>query len=182
MHVKTKQIAFLGLLTAIVTIGIVMGSIIESNTLFLLAASAFAVGIAAREYGLRMAVAFWLACLFLGVIVSPNKLYMITYGVLSFYILFEEASYRYVSKRWNEKGKWVHFFSKWIVFNLCYFPMLLLFPKIFYGGKISTLLLVGIAVAGQFGWFIYDRAYQYFQGVLWTKFRKRLGFFDEIGQ
>ena len=180
MHVKTKQIAFLGLLTAIVTIFIVMGSVIESNTLFLLAASAFAVGIAVREYGLRMAVGFWLACLFLGVIISPNKLYMITYGAMSFYILFEEVSYQFVFKRWKEKGKWIHFFSKWIMFNLCYFPMLLLFPKIFYGGKISSLLLVVIALAGQFGWFIYDRAYQYFQGVIWTKFRKRLGFFNEM--
>lgn len=179
MHVKTKQIAFLGLMTAIVTIGIVMGSIIESNTLFLLAASAFAVGIAVREYGFSLAVGFWLACLFLGVILSPNKLYMITYAALSFYILFEEASYRFVHKRCMKCGKWLHILMKWIVFNLCYLPMIIWFPKIIYGGKISTTIFIAILAAGQLGWLIYDKAYQYFQGVIWTKFRRRLGFFSE---
>lgn len=179
MHVKAKQIAFLGLLTAIVTICIIMGSLIESNTLFLLAASAFAVGIAVREYGLRLGFGFWMACLFLGIILSPNKLYMLTYAALSFYILFEEGSYRFIEKRWKEKGKWIHLFVKWVIFNGCYLPVLLLFPKIIYGGKISPWIMAAFIAGGQIGWIIYDKAYQYFQGVLWTKFRKRLGFFSD---
>ena len=45
MHVKAKQIAFGGLLLAVTVVCMALGSVIETNTLFLLAAAAFFVGI-----------------------------------------------------------------------------------------------------------------------------------------
>lgn len=59
MHVKAKQVAFLGLLAAIVSLFIILASIIESNTLFLLAAAAFLSGVAIREFGLRLGIGFF---------------------------------------------------------------------------------------------------------------------------
>lgn len=51
MHVKAKQIAFGGLLLAVTVVCMALGSVIETNTLFLLAAAAFFVGIVIREFG-----------------------------------------------------------------------------------------------------------------------------------
>ena len=52
MHVKAKQMAFGGLLLAVTVVCMALGSVIETNTLFLLAAAAFFVGIVIREFGL----------------------------------------------------------------------------------------------------------------------------------
>ena len=54
--------------------------------------------------------------------------------------------------------------------------MLLLFPKLLFAGEMSNTFLLIAAVGGQAVVFIYDRAYEYFQGHVWTKFRKRIGF------
>ena len=53
MHVKAKTMAFGGLLLALTVVFMALGSIIETSTLFLLAAASFFVGIVVREFGLR---------------------------------------------------------------------------------------------------------------------------------
>ena len=45
MHLNTKKIAFAGVMLALTEVGIALGSVIETNTLFLLAAASFFVGI-----------------------------------------------------------------------------------------------------------------------------------------
>ena len=59
MHVKAKKIAFGGMLLALTIIFMMLGSIIETGTLFLLAAASFFVGIIWREFGAGSGVAFW---------------------------------------------------------------------------------------------------------------------------
>ena len=44
MHLNTKKIAFAGVMLALTEVGIALGSVIETNTLFLLAAASFFVG------------------------------------------------------------------------------------------------------------------------------------------
>ena len=61
MHVKAKTMAFSGLLLALTVIFMVLGSVIETSTLFLLAAASFFVGIIIREFGLRIGAAFYAA-------------------------------------------------------------------------------------------------------------------------
>ena len=41
MHLNTKKIAFAGVMLALTEVGIALGSVIETNTLFLLAAASF---------------------------------------------------------------------------------------------------------------------------------------------
>lgn len=179
MPVKTRQVAFLGLLAAIVSILIVFASILETNTLFLLAAAAYLVGIAIREYGLRLGVGFFLACILLGFLLSPNKLYVFTYAGLSFYILGNEASYLLLTKKQVKVNKRVHFWIKLVLFNIIYLPAIILFPKLLFVGIISTPILIGLLAGGQVGWLIYDKAYDYFQSTIWGKFRSRVGFSNE---
>ena len=52
MHLNTKKIAFAGVMLALTEVGIALGSVIETNTLFLLAAACFFVGIVIQEFGL----------------------------------------------------------------------------------------------------------------------------------
>ena len=61
MHVKAKSMAFGGLLLALSVVCMALGSVIETNTLFLLAAASYFVGIVIREYGIKMGAAFYLA-------------------------------------------------------------------------------------------------------------------------
>ena len=65
MHVKAKQMAFGGFILAVTVVCMALGSVIETNTLFLLAAAAFFVGIVIREFGLRTGAAFYLAAILL---------------------------------------------------------------------------------------------------------------------
>ena len=53
MHVKAKTVALGGLLLALTVVFMALGSIIETSTLFLLAAASFFVGIVVREFGLK---------------------------------------------------------------------------------------------------------------------------------
>ena len=48
MHLKAKRAAFGGLLLAMTVIFMFLGSVIETNTLFLLAAASFFVGVVFR--------------------------------------------------------------------------------------------------------------------------------------
>lgn len=173
MHVKAKQVAILGMLAAVVTIAIIMASVIETNTLFLLAAASFAIGIAIREFGMGSGIGFWLACLFLGVLLSPNKIYILTFGMLSLYIIADEASYILIMKSRKKPSKFIHGMVKLLCFNLIYVPLIIFFPKLIYAGKISIVVIIAGLFAGQIAWFIYDRAYEYVQETLWNKAKKR---------
>ena len=51
MHLKAIRAAFGGLLLAMTVIFMFLGSVIETNTLFLLAAASFFVGVVFREFG-----------------------------------------------------------------------------------------------------------------------------------
>ena len=73
MHVKAKKMAFGGLLLALTVICMILGSVIETGTLFLLGAASFFVGIIFREFGRRTGAAFYLAGVLLGLILAPNS-------------------------------------------------------------------------------------------------------------
>ena len=94
MHVKAKTMAFSGLLLALTVIFMVLGSVIETSTLFLLAAASFFVGIIIREFGLRIGAAFYAAGVILGFITAPNKFYVFTFAAMGLYIWGREAAWR----------------------------------------------------------------------------------------
>ena len=58
MHVNARKIALSGVLAAFAVVLIVLGSIFETSTLFLLAAAAFCVGIVVESGGLLTAQHF----------------------------------------------------------------------------------------------------------------------------
>lgn len=175
LHVKAKQMAFLGLLAAMGTILVFLSTVLETNTFFLLAAAAFFVGIAIREFGLRLGAGFFLACAFLALLLTPNKWYVLTYIGLSLYILLTESSFLLLSKeRFLPFRKKLFLLLKLVSFNVIYLPVLFLLPKLIYSGTMTTKHLIILLLTGQVAWLIFDKAYDYFQAMVWGKLRGKI--------
>lgn len=181
MLLNAKKLAFLGLLLACSVLLIILGDVMEFNTLFFLAAASFCTGIAIRECGIYMGSGFFLASILLSFLLAPNKLYCITYGAMGLYIVITEFMYYKLSfVKWNiSTRKKVFFAFKFISFNIMYIPILLIFPKLIYPGTISHKLLLVFVLGGQVALFIFDKAYTYFQSVLWGRIRMKLRLLDE---
>lgn len=181
MHVKAKKIAIGGLMLAFSIVSMLLGNILESNTVFFLALASFFVGIIIREFGMKTGCAFYLAGVLLGVIVVPNKLYVVTYATMGIYILLSESVWRQIRKMLGnntmfsiEQYKVALWVIKYAIFNLMYIPAVLGCSKLLFGKQLSLGMTIGVLIAGQIGLFIYDKAYDYAVGIIWNKIRGKL--------
>lgn len=175
MHVKAETMAFSGLLLALTVIFMVLGSVIETSTLFLLAAASFFVGIIIREFGLRIGAAFYAAGVILGFITAPNKFYVFTFAAMGLYIWGREAAWRWIVRHVREeKSRTAFLLFKYGIFNLVYIPIVVIFREMLFAKAVSTPIFVGVMIAGQIGILIYDKAYDYVQVHLWGKMRARV--------
>lgn len=175
MHVKAKKMAFGGLLLALTILCMSLGSLIESNTLFLLAAASYFVGIVIRETGLGTGLAFYAGAVLLGFLITPNKFYVISYAGLGFYILATELAWCLLGRfAWKKSPDAVFWIIKYGIFNLLYLPVVFFFPKLIFAGELGTPVLVGAVAAGQAVLFLYDKAYDYVQSQIWSKLRRHL--------
>ena len=175
MHVKAKTMAFGGLLLALTVVCMALGSVIETSTLFLLAAASFFVGIVVREFGLKVGAAFYIAAVLLGLITAPNKFYVLTFAAMGLYIWGIEAVFRYLEKRPRFGNRHVVFWiSKYVIFNIIYLPIVFIFRDMLFAQAVSGPIMAGVVIGGQIALFIYDRAYDYVQGHIWNKIRGRI--------
>lgn len=175
MHLNARKISFMGLLLSICVVLIILSGILEFNTLFLLAAASFCVGIAYRESKVQLAFGFYLAAIILGLILAPNKIYCITFAAMGMYVLILEYSYdQLVMIKTPARRMRVAWIIKYITFNLMYIPAVFLLPRLFYAGPINQQFLNVVIIGGQGALFIYDMAYHYFQRYVWGKFRNSL--------
>lgn len=174
MHVKAKTAALGGLLLALSIVCMSLGSVLETSTLFLLAAASYFVGIVIREFGLKAGSAFYLAAVLLGFFVAPNKFYVLTFAAMGFYILGTEAVWRRLEKQYKMRNRYIVFWiAKYIVFNIVYIPIVFFFRDMLFMQAVSDTMLFIVVVAGQMGLFLYDRAYDYVQMHIWGKMRGR---------
>lgn len=175
MHVNAKKMAFGGLMLALTEVCITLGSVIETNTLFLLAAASFFVGIAVQETNLKGGGAFYLAGVLLGVIVSPNKLYVVSYAAMGFYILVVEFTWKHLSAFSKETTRirmlWI---VKYLTFNLMYLPSMYFLKELLFPLEFTAKVWILYTIIGQAGLWIYDRAYEYFMGQIWKKIKAKL--------
>lgn len=175
MHTKAKKIAFSGLMLALTVVFISLGSVIEMNTLFLLAAASYFVGIVIREFQLHTGMAFYIAGVLLGFIVAPNKIYVIFYAMMGLYILLTEIVWERLGHVDSEKNRKAIFLTaKYIIFNIIFLTAVLGFGEMLVMHKLSTELKIVIIISGQVGIYLFDRAYSYVQLELWNKLRGKL--------
>ena len=175
MLLGAKKVAVSGLLAALTVVLMVLSSIMENSSLFFIAAASFCIGIAIREFGQIFGGGFWLACVFLNLLVAPNKSYVITFAGMGLYLLLTEWLFEMLAKAKEMKYRKLKFgVGKYVIFNMIYIPVILFVPKIIVGKTVEgTLLLVALAF-GQVALFVYDFAYRYFQENIWGKARKKL--------
>lgn len=175
MHVNAKTVAFGGLMLALTEGCIALGSVIETNTLFLLAAASYLVGIVIRETNLKVGAAFYFAGVLLGILIAPNKFYVGSYGVMGLYIWLAEVVWEIVGKTSEKTNKkrmfWV---IKLLVFNLIFLASVFAGWNLLVTKEMTWQILLGVIGAGQVGFLIYDWAYNYVQREIWTKMRGRL--------
>lgn len=175
MHVGAKKMATAGLLVAFSVVMMILSSVIETSSLFFIAAASFCVGIAVREWGLRLGVAFLAASVILNFLVAPSKLYCFTFAGMGVYIWASEWLWKRVADARDLKHRmtklWI---GKYVIFNLIYIPVLFLAPHILFTGKINGLSAIILLLVGQGVLYIYDVAYRYFQAQVWGRLRRRL--------
>lgn len=175
MLLNAKKMAFLGLLLAVTELLIILSSVLEFNTLFLLGAASFGVGIAIRESNIRYGTGFYLGAILLGLILAPNKLYCITFAAMGFYIIVIEYSFDRLThmKSRLDRVK-LYWMIKYIAFNAVFIPMLIFLPKLIYQGEINRLMILAMLIIGQIVLYLYDLVYRYFQSNIWGKVRNKL--------
>lgn len=175
MHVGAKKVAVAGLLAAFVVVMMVLSSVIETNTLFLIAAASFCVGIAVREWGLGLGFGFYVSCIILNFFVVPNKLYCITFAGMGLYIWLSEVLWEKIAAtgkmRFRTVALWI---GKYLIFNLLYVPALFFAPQLLFSGKMNGLAAILFLLLGQAAFFLYDVAYRYVQSRIWGKIRRTL--------
>ena len=181
MHVGAKKVAVAGLLAAFTVVMMILSSVIETNTLFLIAAASFCVGISVREWGLGLGFGFLVSCVILNFLIAPNKLYCITFAGMGLYIWLSELLWERIAATGKMPFRtgvlWV---GKFLIFNLLYVPTLFLAPQLLFSGKINGLAAMIFLILGQVAFFIYDMAYTYVQSRIWGKMRKIV--FDNKGK
>lgn len=175
MHVNAKKTALAGLLAAFSTVMLVLSSMIETNSLFFICAASFCVGIAIREWGIRLGFAFLVASTLINVLVAPNKIYCITFAAMGTYLLFSEFLWEKIAATKQMKYRtltlWI---GKYVIFNLIYIPALVFFEEMLFAKEIKGMLWIAFFFLGQIALFVYDKVYGYFQGVIWGKLRMKL--------
>lgn len=178
MHVKTHKLTFLGLLLALAMVLLLLGSYVETSTLFFLAASSFCLGIAVYEAGLRLGFAFLLGAVILSFLLSPNKFYCLTYGGFCAYIYLLEALRVKTPLSEHPIGLWI---SKLVFCNCCFVaPMLLFFREFLFVGSASKIdwnawVYAGVLVAAQAFLFLFDWAYRKCVPGYWLQWKRRIG-------
>ena len=175
MLINAKTVAFGGLMLALTEVCIALGSVIETNTLFLLAAASYLVGIVIRETNLRIGSGFWLAGVILGILIAPNKFYVFSYAAMGLYILLIEIAWNQIGKMQEKVPRMKVFWCmKFLMFNLIYITTLFVGKELLFVGDISWKAIILFLIAGQIGFIIYDKAYEYVQRQIWSKVRGRL--------
>lgn len=179
MHLKSREIAFTGLMMAMGVVLILLGGYIGTATLFFLAASAFLAGVMERNFSLGMGLLYLMGTVLLGFFLSPRKLHAVTFAAMGIYVLAAE---------WFEKRKFTE--KKAISPALAWGIKFLIYQFLLAGslGVLGALMgmddvAAGIfgAVSGNFGiksgmlfyllfllmaevlWLVFDRAYLFFR-------------------
>lgn len=175
MFLKSKEIAYTGILMALGVILVTLGGYIEGSTLFFLAAASFLAGIVERNFSIVAAIAFLIGTSLLSFILAPQKLYCATFAAFCVYIIvaefLENISVR--SKRKVNAG--MVWGLKAVVYHGLLGISLFLIEKVFgfeeffrrgdfYFLKNHTFLFwLVIILCAEILWIVFDRAYIYFQ-------------------
>lgn len=174
MLLKSKEIAYVGIMMAIAIVLVTLGGYFEVSTLFFLAAAAFLGGCVEKNTSLLASVTFLIGATLLGFILAPQKFYIATFFCFGVYVLVAEYFEELMTKREKKNMLLV-----WVIKGILYHVMLVLalylmqklmgFEILFSAGIFkwlkgnSVLLVIAGVLCAEALWLVFDRAYIYFQ-------------------
>lgn len=176
MLLKSKEIAFTGLVMAMGVVLIVIGSYLGTGTLFFLAASAFLAGVMERNFSLGLGVLYLIGVTLLGFLLSPQKLHIATFLVMGIYVLVAEGFEKRIYLKKKPVKPLVLWGSKCLVYHVLLGVALVILEVMFglenalVGGLLEVVLgksklLAGVLllIMAEVLWLVFDRAYLFFQ-------------------
>lgn len=152
MLLKSKDIAYLGVLLGLNQLFIILSSVIETNTIILFAAAALTVGVAIVEFGGKSGIVFYIASCILGFFLTFNKIELLTYII--FFGLFSIVKHVLEVKINN---KYLLYSAKFIYFNSALVAMYVL-VNLFISFELKWWMII----AAQVMFIIYDYAFTIF--------------------
>ena len=164
---RTKMVATLGVMAAISTILLILGTLISINTVFFTAMAAFLVGIVVVKYGFGAGLMLFLGCSALDLILNPDKFHVLLYLAMAGFVLLGEGSYKILEKKIADpkKRNLIHLICRIVVFFAAYMPLAIFIPRLFltneawmkfYGQDWIYWALPGVGVVA---FVVYDLAY-----------------------
>ncbi len=168
---------------AIAVILQICAGVIETSSFFLLALASFLAGCVERKFGLKTAAGFCFGAAVLGFILAPQKLYCFTYAGFCVYVLATEY-FRGKNGSIKNSDKAENFMDnirvQYIIKGIIYHVLLI--AAVFVSAKISGLevifsadfiekikqlpvvvVIFAAVIAAELLWFIFDKAYIFFQ-------------------
>lgn len=152
MLLKSKLIAYLGVLLGLNQLFIILSSVIETNTIILFAAAALIVGIAVVEFGGRSGFVFYIASCILGFFLTFNKIEFIAYII--FFGLYSIVKH-ILEVKINNKS--ILYAAKFLYFNAALIAMYFT-VKMFIPLELAWWMIL----AAQVLFLIYDYAFTIF--------------------
>ncbi|QSX04696.1 hypothetical protein JYG23_08235 [Sedimentibacter sp. zth1] len=156
MLLKSKNIAYLGVLLALNQMFIIISSIIKTNTLLLFGIAALIVGIVIVEFGVKSGIVFYIASCILGFLLTTDKIEIITYiSLFGLYSIVKYAIEKLVYN--NRKNVFVELLLKFIFFNAVAITLYFVLKQF-----VMIKLFWWVIVLGEVGFLIYDYAFSVF--------------------
>lgn len=153
MLLKSKKIAYLGLLLALNQIIIILSAYIKTNTLSLFAVASLFISIVIIEFGIRNGIVFYIASAILGYLLAADKV-----EILSYIIMFGSYSiFKYYIEKFycNKKSTIIfEFLSKLLIMNILV-GISYIFLKQFINFKIQWWMFIVL----QLLFLVYDYAF-----------------------
>lgn len=164
MLLKSKEIAYLGVLLGLNQLFIILSSVIETNTIILMSAAALIIGVVIVEFKLLHGIIFYYASCILGFILTFNKIEIFTYII--FFGSYSLVKHLIESKVINRITQYT---LKFIYFNIAL--LILYFIVHLY---IVLELTWWMVVAGEVLFLIYDYAFTIFINTYIEKIKPKL--------
>lgn len=168
MLLKSKTIAYLGVLLALNQVFIVLSSIIKTNTLLLFSLAALMIGIVIVEFGSKNGVLFYIASSILGFFLTTNQVEIVTY--ILFFGMYSIIKYAIEKAAFSMKfAKVFEITTKLLFFNLvalCIYFLLREFAVI----KLYWWLIL----IAEISFIVYDYAFSIFINYYITKIKPKI--------
>lgn len=164
MLLKSKEIAYLGVLLGLNQLFIIFSSVIETNTIILMSGAALIIGVVIVEFSLKNGIVFYVASCLLGYVVTFNKIEIFTYII--FFGTYSIVKHLIETKIINIL---IQYILKFIYFNIV---LLILYFVI--NLFITLSMSWWMVAAGEALFLIYDYAFTIFINVYIDKIKPKL--------